>query len=1007
MAAHLVEGHHDTARETALIYKEIFGDNFYLEIQDHNLEREKPVLEQMPLLAKELGIKLIATNDCHYIKHEHALAHNVLLLIPEASSTNAVDYTKMRYGTDQVYFKTANEMTALFRRYPEAIESTLEVAEKCNLEIELHKNHMPQFPIPEDAGVSSLNDYLKKIAHDKLPHRYKIITKEIEDRLEHELNVITKMDYAGYFLIVQDFINQAKNMGVYVGPGRGSAAGSIVSYVLGITNVDPLKYDLLFERFLNPDRVSMPDIDVDFSDAKRGKVIDYVKQKYGTESVSQIITFGSLSARAVLKDVGRVLGVPLSTIESITKEIPVVQGRVKHLADAISENPELKWVKESKDEKIRQLVEISQVLEGMNRNASMHAAGVVIAPGPVSDYVPLYKSPNTEVMTQYNMKDLEEAGLLKMDFLGLRTLTVLENALALIKKRHGIDINFDEIPIDDKKTFDLFSRGQTVAVFQFESSGMQDSLRKLQPSAITDLVAMNALYRPGPMSMIDDFIARKNGKQRIEYLHPTLEPILKETYGVIVYQEQVMKITNEIAGFTLARGDVIRRAMGKKDKDLMAKFKGEFVDGAIEKKVDKKIAGEIFDLIEKFASYGFNKSHSVAYSVIAYQTAYLKAHYSAEFMAANLSSEIGDTDKIVLFINECRSLGIDVLPPDVNESYTDFTVSDKGIRFGMSAIKNVGANAVENIVNTREDGGKFTSLFDFCTRVDLRAVNKKVLESLVQAGAFDSISKNRSQLFATIERAAMFGQQVQEDQGKNQSNLFDVLSSTQKPVIIPPSLIETDAWNEMETLRREKEMLGFFVSGHPLRKYQDVVEGFSTAQLGDAERITQASTVRVCGIITNIKKKIDKRGNMMAFIGLEDFSGTGECIVFSDAFKQYGQFLNEDAMVMVVGKGEPSGKNLRVIASEVHPIEKVKEVFGKSVFFTIDAGTNNENVIKDLKKILEKHRGGSASCYFNIVGLPTNVRNTFYSTKYTVHINDEFLEEARALLGTEAVRISG
>ena len=733
---HLVNDNYAEARTVARTFKDLFGEDFYLEIQNHSLEKEIPILQNMPRLAKELDIRLVATNDVHYIKHEHSIAHNVMLLIPDSSASVTTDYRQLRYQTDQIYFKSAAQMCELFKDVPEAITSTLEIEEKIEtFKLQPDKPYMPAFPIPKGAGVRTLEDYLDRLARKGLAKRFPQPTKEQESRLDHELGVIKRMGYAGYFLITQDFINEAKKMGVVVGPGRGSAAGSLVSYALGITNVDPLKYDLLFERFLNPDRVSMPDIDIDFSDNKRDLVIEYVKNKYGADSVSQIITFGTLSSRAVLKDVGRVLGVPLNVTESITKQIPVIQGKVTPLAEVIETNPELRWVKESKDEKIRELVDISLVLEGMNRNASTHAAGVVIAPGPLTDYVPVYKTPQTDAMTQYNMIDLEDAGLLKMDFLGLRTLTIVENALKLIKQNHNVEIDLDKIPENDPKTFELFSKGHTSGIFQFESSGMQDWLRKLKPTAITDIVAMNALYRPGPMEMIGDFIKRKQGSQRTAHLHPKMEQILKETYGIIVYQEQVMKIASEIAGFSLAKADLMRRAMGKKDKELMAKQKAEFIDGAIEKGTSKKVAGEIFDMIEKFASYGFNKSHSVAYSILAYQTAYLKAHYPAEYMAAAISAEIGDTAYVVQLIDDCRKMNLQVLPPDVNESDVQFVVRPRGIRFGLSAIKNVGVSAVENIIKTRTEEGRFQHFFDFCKRVDLRLVNKKTLEALIQAGS--------------------------------------------------------------------------------------------------------------------------------------------------------------------------------------------------------------------------------------------------------------------------------
>jgi DNA polymerase-3 subunit alpha len=1001
VSAHLASGNDEEAYAAARIYREIFGEDFYIEIQNHGIDRERIVREKAPKLAKDLGLKLICTNDVHYIRHEHALAHNIMLLIPDASSVNTPDYTQLRYGTDQAYFKSAKEMLALFKDYPEAIASTLEVAEKCNLSLDLKKNHMPRFPIPADAGVATLDAYLGKLAREGFARRYAAPSPELQARLEHEIGVIQRMGYAGYFLIVQDFIRAARAMGVFVGPGRGSAAGSVVSYSLEITDVDPVKYDLLFERFLNPDRISMPDIDVDFSDTKRDRVIRYVRDKYGDDSVSQIITFGTLSSRAVLKDVGRVLGIPLSTIDSITKQIPVEQGKVRPLADALETIPDLKWVKESTDPKVRTLVEASLVLEGMNRNASMHAAGVVIAPGNISDYVPLYKTPATEVMTQYNMKDLEAVGLLKMDFLGLRTLSVLENALRLISENHGINVDLPAIPEDDARTFELFARGDTVGVFQFESSGMTDWLRKLKPTTISDLVAMNALYRPGPMEMIGDFIARKHGQQRITTVHPKLDAILSETYGVIVYQEQVMKIASEIAGFSLAKADLMRRAMGKKDKALMATMKKEFIDGAEAAKTGRKAAGEIFDLIEKFASYGFNKSHSVAYSVIAFQTAYLKAHYPAEFMAANLSSEIGSTEKIVKLIDDCRKAGIEVLPPDVNESATDFSVVEGRIRFGLCAIKNVGESAIETVIRSRTEKGNFENLFDFCRRVDLRLVNKKCLESLVQAGAFDSMSTNRSQFMENLERAASFGQASQATHMEGQSSLFDGGPSSPDARVHFPAMTVAAPWTEPEKLAREKSVLGFFVSGHPLLKYEEEIKDFSTVRFGDLSGFRNNSTVRACGIVTAVKKKIDKRGNTMAFVSLEDFTGKGECIVFSDPFAKYQALLQPDAMVMVTGKGEANGDMLKILVNEAMPMEKVREKFTKSVILSIDVDHVREETILRLRKIIEEHKG-SCPCYFNV---RSDRSTSMYGTRqFSVEPSGNFLQEVRDALGPQNVR---
>ncbi len=1004
VAEYIVHGQIDKANKTTGMLKDIFKDDFYLELQNHSLDKEKPILEYMPRLSNEFGVKLVGTNDIHYIKKEHALAHNVLLMIPDASQSNTTDYHQLRYQTDQLYFKSADEMCKLFQTIPQAITSTLEIGEKVeNLNLEPEKPYMPEFPIPKDVGVRSLDGYLERLANEGMHKRYSTISPEIEKRLKHELTVINSMGYAGYFLITQDFINAARNMGIFVGPGRGSAAGSLVSYSLGITNVDPLKYDLLFERFLNPDRVSMPDIDIDFSDNKRDRVIEYVKNKYGSESVSQIITFGTLASRAVLKDVGRVLGVPLNVIDSITKQIPSIQGKITPLAEVFESNPELKWLKESDDEKIQELIQISLVLEGLNRNASTHAAGVVIAPGPIIDYVPLYKTPQTEVMTQYNMIDLEYAGLLKMDFLGLRTLTVLENALNLIKTNLNIKIDIEKIPEDDPQTFELFGRGQTIGVFQFESSGMQDWLRKLKPTSISDLIAMNALYRPGPMEMIGDFINRKQGS-RIDYIHPKLEPILKETYGIIVYQEQVIKIASEVAGFSLAKSDLMRRAMGKKDKSLMAKQKSEFNEGALIKGFTKKIAGEIFDLIEKFASYGFNKSHSVAYSVLAYQTAYLKTHYPAEFMAATMSAEIGDTDSVVKLIDECRKMNIRVLHPDVNESSVQFVVIPRGLRFGLSAIKNVGVRAVENIIKTRTEHGRFENLFDFCHRVDLRLVNKKTLEGLIQAGAFDSVNLNRSQLFECIEKAIQFGQTSKSQISRGQSSLFEASQRIGKVEACPP-MPNAIAWSESEMLSREKAVLGFYVSGHPLRKYELEIDAFVTARFGNPDAVRSGTTVRAAGIISTIKKKVDKKGNMMAFITLEDFSGKGECIIFSDAYRQYQNCLKEDAMVMVIGNGERNGDSLRIIVKEVVPIDHVRDKFTKKVIVSIKLDSIEEEKIATLRKVFERFEG-KYPCFFNVIDPNSTELHLYQSTKFNVSLSDDFIRDVENILGQSSVRIS-
>ena len=1000
VSAHIANNDIPEAIDVAKMYQQLFGDDFYLEINNHDFEVEKNILIEVPKIAKDLKIKLVATNDVHYIKPQHAIAHNILLNIPEATSTYSPDYQKLRYGTDKIYFKSADEMVELFKNHPEAIASTLEIAEKCKLELDLKKNFMPNFPFPPEAKEKTVDELLERLVFDGLKNRYENLTEKIISRAKHELSVIEKMGYAGYFLIVWDFIKAAREMNVLVGPGRGSAAGSIVSYALKITSVEPLKYGLLFERFLNPDRISMPDIDIDFSDKKRELVINYVKNKYGNNSVSQIITFGTLSSRAVLKDVGRVLGIPLSYIENLTKQIPVNQGKVLPLAESIEVVPDLIEARKNGDDKVQLLLDTSLVLEGMTRNSSTHAAGIVIAPGELTDYVPMYKTPSTDLMTQFTMKDLEDAGLLKMDFLGLRTLTVIEDCIDLIFKNHNIKIDIDSIPDDDKKTFEIFRKAETVGIFQFESPGMQDWLRKLKPTSINDLTAMNALYRPGPMENIGEFIKRKHGIQKIEYIHPKLENILKETYGVIVYQEQVMIIANEIAGFSLAKSDNLRRAMGKKDKVSMAALKFEFVEGAIKTNTCKaKLAEEIFDLIEKFASYGFNKSHSVAYSVLAYQTAYLKAHFPNEYMASILSSEIGNTDKIVLFIDQTRSMGIKVLPPDVNESFSDFTITNEGIRFGLSAIKNVGEAAVLEIIKERNKNGKFKSLLDFCTRNDLRVSNKKTLEGLLLSGSFDTVTKNRAELFATLEPIMNKSQIVKEHLSSGQDDIFGE-SKNEIEIKIPQKY---NVWSEMEILSKEKEMLGFYVSGHPLLKYKDEIKTFATLELGDVEG-KKSGTYRVGGIIASIKKKIDKKGRQMAFVTIEDFSGKAECIIFSDAYKKYSDILIEEAMIMVDGKVEINETSVKIIVENIMKIEEVKEKFAKKIFIKIDMDEVSNDTLLELKNVLSLSKG-SCSCYFNVTGKEYREK-VFHLNNYNINPTNDLITNISSLVGRNSIKFT-
>jgi DNA polymerase-3 subunit alpha len=997
IAVPIINDDYSKARSVAITLKEIFGEDFYLEIQDHGLDIEKPILEIMPKLARDLDLKLVATNDIHYIAKEHSIAHNILLHLGD--KTGSVDYKVLRYGTDQIYFKSSEEMKKLFMKYKGAIENTLEIEQKINLNLDFKEHHFPQFPIPPDSQAKNLEEYLTHIAEEGLYNKFSKVTPEIENRFRFEMDVINKMGYAGYFLIVQDFINSSKRMGIPVGPGRGSAAGSLVAYVLGITNVDPLKYNLLFERFLNPARKSMPDIDVDFADDKRGEVITYVKEKYGENSVAQIITFNRLSSRAVLKDVARVLGIPIPIVDKITKFIPSKFGRVFTIDQALNEVPELAWVKKSNEEQIQNLIKYARVLEGMNRNASKHAAGVVITPGEVSDYVPLaiYGDDNS-VVTQFNMKDLEDAGLLKMDFLGLRTLSIIRDTLELVKQTRNIELDIDNIPIDDPKTYELFSRGQTTAVFQFESSPMREYLKKLKPTSISDLSAMNALYRPGPMEFIDDFILRKHGSKKITFLHPVLEPILAETCGIIVYQEQVIQIANKVAGMSLAEADLLRRAMGKKDMKAMAEQKEKFTEGAVKNNIDKKIAEEIFEAIDKFANYGFNKSHAVAYSIVAYQTAYLKAHFTEEFLAANLSNEFGNTVKVTTLLEDCRKLNIKVLPPDINNPSVKFKVENKRIIFGMSAIKNVGINAVEAIKSAHiKLQRNFKSIYDFCSNVDTRLVNKRALEGLVLAGSFDSFKGSRAQHFMAIEEALMFGSKVNSSKKSGNDSLFGGDSDAMD--IHEPELPNIAPWDNKEKLTKEREVLGFYLTDHPLRKYDVEYHSFATVHLGETETYKFNEPVRACGVITEVRTKIDKAGRKMAFFKLDDFSGSCECLTFSKIYSECENLIEPESTIMVTGKLESSGDTVKLHVEEVCSLDKVKQKLTKRIGVILDRSIHVENVIGEIKKLMEEYEG---SIPVSVCLKENGITREFYIT-YKIALDSDFIPKIKKLLGEESV----
>jgi len=993
----IIQGNYEGAKKAASFYKDIFGENFYLEVQNHGIKEEEIAMKGIMDLSRELDISVVATNDTHYLKQEHAKAQDVLLCIQTNKDMN--DPNRLRFSTDQLYFKSPQEMEILFKETPQVLKTSLEITEKCNLVLEFKSFHLPRFTVPEEEGVSSLEEYLEKKAFEGLKRRYSDPPKDIKDRLSYELSIIKRMGYTGYFLIVMDFIEYAKKQGIPVGPGRGSAAGSLVSYVLGITDVDPIRYGLIFERFLNPQRVSMPDIDIDFCYERRDEIIDYVKKKYGEKNVTQIITFGSMNARGVIRDVGRVLKIPYGEVDQIAKMIPFQWS----LDQALNKIPEFKE-KCEQDEIHRKLLEYARVLEGLARHASTHAAGVVITPGELTEYVPLFKSSQSgDVTTQYDMKSLEEIGLLKMDFLGLRTLTVINHAVQMLRKR-GVEIDIGNIPYDDPDTYRIFANGETVGIFQFESSGMRDYLKKLQPQSIEDLTAMNALYRPGPMEMIDDFINRKHGRTPVQYLHPLLEPILKETHGIIIYQEQVMQIASEIGGFSMGEADLLRRAMGKKRPDLMQEKRNAFVKGAKKKGIQEEIASSIFDLMDRFAGYGFNKSHATSYSIVAYQTAYLKAHYPLEFMAANLTSEMGNTDRIVILIDECKRMGIEVFPPDVNESYADFVVAGNGIRFGLGAIKNVGRGAIESIVQARKEIKGFKTIYDFCAHVNLRLVNKKVIESLIQAGAMDSLEGNRAQKMAVLGKAINLAQAFQQSTGFGQTTIFgEEIPETQ----FYPELPHIDPWSQAETLRREKALLGFYVSGHPLLKYEEEVNAFANPVTSRLKDIHNGSTVKICGIITSVKPLFDRNDKPMAFFTVEDFSGSARVIAFADVYDKFRALIHEESMVVVTGKVDrrSEGEENSVLASEVIPLEEARKRFTRRVSLNITPEKLVQEEIEKIQIILKKFPG-SCNVYMNIK--PSDGKELLLkSKKYSVDPVPELLNDLRTILGEKNVWIEG
>ncbi|NLI15210.1 MAG: DNA polymerase III subunit alpha [candidate division Zixibacteria bacterium] len=996
-ASAALHGGEEASEAVIRTYLDIFDqDDFFLEIQDHGIAEEAAVRSAYKRLSQKFGLGLVATNDCHYLKREHSAAHDALLCIQTGKMI--ADLDRMRYATDQLYLKSAEQMKELFAATPEAIENTIRIAEKCNLELELNKNLVPKFQLPQ--GYKSDDEYLRYVANIGLSKRYPTITEGIQNRLDYELDIIRQMGYSGYFLIVKDFIDFAKNNGISVGPGRGSAAGSIVSYCLGITDIDPIKYNLLFERFLNPERISMPDIDIDFSDRGRDRVIQYVTEKYGRENVAQIITFGTMAARAVVRDVGRVFSIPYGDIDKIAKMIPEELGMT--LERALEISADLNEAKQ-KDEKIARVLDYAIVLEGLARHASTHAAGVVIAPAPLTDFVPLYKSNKDEITTQFDMTDIEKLGLLKMDFLGLRTLTVIDDTLSEIARNRGYKLDLNEIPLDDKDVFKLFAEGRTVGIFQFESSGMRDYLRKLEPTDINDLIVMNALYRPGPLDsgMINVYIECKKGLRKMAFEHPLLEPILKDTYGVIVFQEQVLKIAQEFAGYSLGKADILRKAMGKKQAEVMAQQKIEFIEGASKRGIDRKIAEKVFDQIETFGRYGFVKAHSTGYAIIAYRTAYLKTHFPQEFLAASLTSEMGDTSKILMFKKECKEMGIELLPPDINECFAHFSVSDGKIIYGLAAVKNVGVAAADSIVNARLEKGKFTDIFDFCSRVDTRLVNRKALESLVACGAFDSIHPIRSRVYDSIDIALNYGAQYQKDHKAGQSLLFGQLSSS--AATLKPRLKEIPPWNDKQKRDMEKRVLGFYLSSHPLEDNLIEYNAFKDCALDGLADLPDGKKITVAGIIQNIKINISRNNNQFAVITIEDFTEMSELMVWSDCLEKRKKILVEGAKILVIGViSTREGERAKIIANDILPLETAYQELPYSLHLYVKEFDLNEKQLMELVDILAANKG-NAEIYFHFMNNGAELISK--SRKYSVEASPQLLRDLAAHFGDECVKI--
>ena len=952
----------EKAAQTAGQYREIFGkDHYYLEVQANGLDHQLIANRGLVDIHKKLDIPLVGTNDCHYLKKEDARPHEIMLCLQTGKTLS--DTNRLKFDTDQLYVKSTEEMVAEFSELPEAVLNTCRIAEQCSPDLNYGTLSLPHYQVPEGFTHET---YLETLAKEGLAERLaarpsSLPPEAYQLRLQEELAVLTQMGYAGYILVVWDIIKFARSRGIPVGPGRGSAAGSLIAYALSITDLDPLAYNLLFERFLNPERVSMPDIDMDFCMDRRGEVINYVIEKYGEDHVCQIITFGTLGAKAAIRDVGRVMDIPYAEVDRVAKLVPTQLNIT--LKEALAQEPRLQELVDG-DTRMKELMATAQALEGLARHASTHAAGVVISQKPLIEHVPLYKTGNDEIVTQYSMTDIEKVGLVKFDFLGLKTLTMIHQAVAMVNQKRDPEehLDIERLPPNDAKTYALLASGKTSGIFQLESSGMRNLLVRIKPECFEDLIAILALYRPGPLEsgMVDDFIKRKRDPSKIAYDPPELESILKETHGVIVYQEQVMAIANRMAGFSLGQADLLRRAMGKKKHDEMAKQKELFLDGAKTNGFTEKKAEKIFDQMAYFAGYGFNKSHSAAYALVTFQTAYLKAHHPTEFMAALLTSEMGNTDKMVGYFTECRERGIPILPPDVNESQKNFTIVEEGIRFGLAAIKNVGGSAIESIIARREAEEPFSSFFDFCCRIDMQKVNKRVLEGLIKVGAFDSTGTKRAQLMAVMEQTLDEASAIQKERALGQTSLFEAFEAetdSSNSYALARPLPPIDEWQQTQILQFERELTGFYITAHPLTQHAEAIRLLSTHTTATLHEAHEGREVKICGVIGSIKVTTTKKGNRMAYVQLEDLQGLVEVIVFPELFQNCSEFLSTDTVIQAMGTVDHMDSGARLKATKLEPLHDLQARTVKRVTIRLAETPETWGKLPKLQEVLHRHPG--------------------------------------------------